>query len=84
MKIRYRLYDGSGALPMHGDHMMSRRGRGGYLILGVEDRGKRGGLGAPTYRQLLLTVERVSRAECEAAARLWTIKWDRRRRRMAT
>jgi hypothetical protein len=82
MKIRYRIYDAADQPPMLGDYLMSERGRGGYLILGVEDRGARGGLGEPVFRLVLLAVERVPRAECLANCdRLWTIKWDRRKRR---
>ena len=67
---------------MQGDYLMSQRGRGGYLILGAENRGRRGGLGEPVYDQLLLTVERVPRSECiQNEDRLWGIKWNRRRRR---
>lgn len=82
MKIRYRVYGREAGLPTHGDYLMSGRGRGGYLILGVEDRGPRGGLGEPVYGLVLLTVERVSRTECLANSdRLWSIKWDARKRR---
>lgn len=65
---------------MHGDYLMSEKGRGGYLILRAVDRGTRGGLGQPIYRLMALTVLRgISRAECEAnKERLWLIKWDRR------
>lgn len=81
MKIRYRIYDAD-RLPMHGDYLMSERGRGGYLIVGADNRGERGGLGQPVYTLLMLAVERVSREECRANAdRLWTIKWDARKRR---
>lgn len=84
MKIRYRIYGDDGRLPLHGDYLMSQRGRGGYLILGVEDRGPRGGLGSPVFNLVLLTVERVSRAEClEHSNRLWNTKWDARKRRAA-
>ncbi len=83
MKIRYRIYDHDcPALPVMGDYLMSERGRGGYLILGADDRGARGGLGQPIFRLVVLTVERVSRAECLSHQdRLWSIKWDRRKRR---
>lgn len=82
MKIRYRFYGGGDTLPMHGDYLMSQRGRGGYLIVGTDDRGPRGGLGEPVYQLFILSVERVSRAEClENSDRLWTIKWDARKRR---
>ena len=65
MKVRYRFYDARDEQsPMHGDYLMSARGRGGYLIVGVDDRGPRGGLGEPIYQLLLLSVERVSRTEC--------------------
>lgn len=84
MKIRYRFYrDGAdGRSPMHGHYLMSERGRGGYLIVGVDNRGPRGGLGQPVYDLLMLTVERTTRAECQANQdRLWGIKWDARKRR---
>ncbi len=86
MKIRYRFY-GPDEIPMHGDYLMSHHGRGGYLILGVDNRGERGGLGEPVYCLIVLDVERVSRAECvqNGAGRpgpeLWALKWDRRKRR---
>lgn len=67
---------------MHGDYLMSDRGRGGYLILKVTDKGPRGGLGQPVYVLYALTVERVSRTEClENSDRVWSIKWDARKRR---
>ncbi len=81
-QIRYRLYEPwRDDMPRMGDHLMSQRGRGGYLIVGVVDKGMRGGLGEPVFRQLLLSVERVSRAECKEHDRLWSIKWDKRKRR---
>lgn len=81
-KIHYRLYDPGDCQPMQGDFLMSQKGRAGYLILGAQNRGRRRGLGAPVYDQLLLTVERVPRNEClQNKDRLWTIKWERRRRR---
>lgn len=65
-----------------GCYLMSARGRGGYLILGVVDKGRRGGLGRPVHISLVLTVERVSRSECEANRHLcWPLVWDRRVRR---
>jgi hypothetical protein len=83
MKIRYRWSAPPDARrPMHGDYLMSARGRGGYLILGIDDRGPRGGLGQPVYELLVLTVERVPRAECLANEdRLFGIQWDSRKRR---
>ena len=69
---------------MHGDYLMSapERARGGYLILGCDDRGPRGGLGQPVYQLFVLTVERVSKAECLVHPdRLFSIKWDSRKRR---
>lgn len=81
--IRYRFTaSDDNRSPMHGDYLMSARGRGGYLILGVNDKGPRGGLGEPVYTLLILTVERISRAECLANAdRLWGIQWDSRKRK---
>lgn len=82
MKIRYRLPTDYGRTPMHGEHLMSERGRGGYLITGVADKGQRGGLGQPVYTLFVLTVERCSRDECLADGdRLWGIIWDSRKRR---
>ncbi len=84
MKIRYRWTSDPDGVPppMHGDYLMSERGRGGYLILAVNNRGQRGGLGAPVHTLLVLTVDRVSRAEAIANIdRLYSIKWDSRARR---
>lgn len=83
MKIRYRLY-GSADDPRVGNFVMSPRGRGAYLILGVKARGKRGGLGQPTFRLFTLDVERVPRADVEVAlgeCAVYSITWDRRARK---
>lgn len=82
MKIRYRWQGSDESRPMHGCYLMSERGRGGYLILSVDDKGPRGGLGEPVYHLLVLTVDRVPRSECLANPdRLWSIQWDSRKRR---
>jgi hypothetical protein len=83
-RIRCRFYGPrDGDRPMRGDHLISQRGRGGYLIIAVENRGPRGGLGAPVYQLLMLTVERATREQCAADPRCWRIKWDARKRRRA-
>lgn len=85
-KLRYRWTDGDDGIPppMHGDYLMSERGRGGYLILKVDNRGRRGGLGEPVHTLLVLTVERVTRAEAlDHIDRLYGIRWDRPKRRRA-
>ena len=68
---------------MHGCYLASERGRIGYLILAVDVREKRGGLGEPIYRLCTLTVEQVPRTEALAqeGKTLYWIKWDGRRRR---
>ncbi len=84
MKIRYRWEPDNDGVPppMHGCYLMSERGRGGYLILAVDNRGKRGGLGVAVHTLLVLTVDRVSRAEALANSdRLYSIKWDSRAKR---
>ena len=84
-RIRYRWHaDPTDRIPppMHGDYLMSERGRGGYLILAINNRGRRGGLGVPVHTLLVLTVDRVSRAEALANVdRLYSIKWDSRAKR---
>jgi hypothetical protein len=84
-RIRYRLYDGhDGDGPRVGHYIMSRRGRGAYLVLGVKDRGRRGGLGEPVYHLFAVDVERVPRAEGDAAIPagiVHGITWDSRRRK---
>ena len=78
MKIRYRWYAGEDDPPMHGCYLMSgSRPRGGYLITAVDDRGMRGGLGLPTFRLLVLTVERVTVMEAQRGP-LHLFKWDSR------
>ena len=63
---------------MHGCYLMSaRRPRGGYLIIAVDDRGMRGGLGLPTFRLLILTVERVTVMTARRGP-LFLIEWDKR------
>ena len=92
MNIRYRLYGMAGEsdelldamAPRVGHYLMSALGRGAYLVLGVKDRGKRGGLGEPVHRLYVLDVERVPRADGEAAAEAGlchSIAWDSRRRK---
>jgi hypothetical protein len=83
MKIRYRWYGDADKGPMIGCYLMSLRGRGAYLVLGVDNRGRRGGLGEEVYFLLSLTVERVPRAEAEAAPRerFYALYWDKRLKR---
>ena len=82
-QIRYRYSGPKGTEPMHGHYLMSEHGRGGYLIIGADNRGRRGGLGQEVFTLLVLTVERVSRAETLANAdRLYGLKWDSRSRKI--
>lgn len=80
-KLRMQWSDDTGSQPRVGEYMMTERGRGGYLVLGINDRGKRGGLGKPTYRLLILTVERVSRQEAidHDSHIFWWLKRERKR-----
>ena len=77
MKLRLRW---QGDRPRIGEYLMTPRGRGGYLIHGVRDRGQRGGLGRPFYRLLEIEAQRVSRQEA-AAGTLHLFFWDRRKRK---
>lgn len=90
MKVRYRFYGMAGEsdelidamAPRVGHYLMSQRCA--YLVLGVRDRGKRGGLGEPVHRLYLLEVERALRADAEAAAHAGlthSIAWDPRGRK---
>lgn len=83
MKLRFRWFGAIEQSPMIGQYLMSaRRPRGGYLILGSSNKGKRGGMGGPVYFQLALTVERVSVEECRRGE-CFILEWDKRRRRRA-
>lgn len=78
MKITYRIYEPE-LTPMHGEYLMSQRGRGGYLILAVNNRGGRVGDDGKAYNLVILTVERVTRAEAlEHHDKLWGLVWDKR------
>lgn len=83
MKIRYRWDLPIEEAPMHGCYIMSTgRPRTSYLILGVDNRGRRGGLSEQVYTLLILTVERRSVAEARAnAEHCWPIVWDKRQKR---
>lgn len=82
MKLRLR-WSGD-QLPMHGEYLMAPRGRGGYLILNVTNRGRRGGVGQPVRQLLIVDVERVSRQTVlneiknPDGPECWKIFWDRR------
>jgi hypothetical protein len=85
-KIRYRWYslpaDPPGSGPRIGRYLIApTRPRGGYLIVGLADRGKRGGLGAEVHQLFVLDVERVSREEVLASGDYLFIVWDSRRPR---
>lgn len=82
MKLRYRWYGPIEDAPMIGCYLMSigPRPRGGYLITGIKNMGKRGGFGRAIYHQLVLTTERVS-VEDARRGPLFGLKWDRRIRR---
>jgi hypothetical protein len=82
VKIRYRWSGRPGEGPMHEHILASARGRGGYLVLAVNNRGIREA-GTPAAHELLvLSVERVSRATVLATppGMFYGIVWDRRRR----
>ena len=70
-----------GELPIHGEYMCSGpRARWGYLILGVHNRGKRGGLGKPVHHLLDIEVERVPKQEALSRP-CWLITWNKRNKR---
>ncbi len=72
--------------PRLGDYLLSAgpRARAAYQILGIADRGSRGGLGEPVYRLLILTVERVPREEAlRCREGYMEFEWDRRPKRRA-
>lgn len=83
--IRYRVYgSGDDDGPRVGHYIMAARGRGAYLVLGVVDRGKRGGLGEPVHHLYAVQVDRVPRADGEAAIAAGichSIAWDSRGRK---
>lgn len=86
-QLRIRWHGDAADLPMIGQFMLSEgRPRGGYLIVGIKNLGKRGGLGRPTFRQLLIEVERVSVDQARGGDCCWLFKWDSRaprKRRLA-
>jgi hypothetical protein len=79
-KIRMRWNGPDAEMPMHAHYVASARGRGAYLILGVNNRGVRmhKQTGEP-HILLVLTVERVGRAAIDQPdAVVHWIVWDRR------
>lgn len=79
-KLRLRWNsDDPDELPAIGHYLvpMGPRCRAAYLILGIDDRGPRGGLGVPVYTLYVVAVERVPRAEAMRGPYM-AFAWDRR------
>lgn len=79
--IRMRYSGPLESAPMIGGYILSAsRPRGGYLITGVRNLGRRGGLGEPVHYALVIETERCSVADTDPGP-VWTIRWDSRGRR---
>lgn len=83
MKLRMRWHPDDDRRPGMGDYMVpdGPRAHAAYLVLGVVDRGSRGGLGSPVHRLLILHVERCQRGEAVTSGRFHWFTWDKRTRR---
>lgn len=69
-------------IPAIGGYILSdsARPKWGHLIMGVRNRGKRGGLGSPAHYALTIQTERVPVDEARQGP-TWIISWGRRRKR---